>query len=175
MEIFRRARARGRGLAAFTAAAGLLASGLVAVGIAAPAHASAPLIACSWIEGGRLDTRENTMVCRGPGKPATLIVQRDCWKYQPPRNSFVRVRSGSKWIPTRAQVAVRKVDSCPDSHPWLTRVRIPTAGIAAYDVQRYRLVMPAHEVVVDDSIVQVRQTRLNFFVCMMRQGSSRTC
>lgn len=162
-------------MAAIVAAAGMVASGLVAVVVAAPAAASAPLIACSWIEGGRLDTRENTMVCRGPGKPATLVVQRDCWKYQPPRNTFVRVRSGSKWVATDARVLVRKVDSCPESHPWLTRVRIPTAGIAPYDVQRFRLVMPPHELVVDDEIVQVRQTRLSFFVCMMRQGANRTC
>ncbi len=50
---------------------------------------------------------------------------------------------------------------CPESHPWLTRVKIPTKGIDPYDIQRYRLMMPAHEVEVDDTVVQVKRARLN--------------
>lgn len=175
--ITQRVRLHGRRVAVGAAAGGLLASGLVAVGVGAagPANADVPLIACSWIKAGGLDNRENTTVCRGPGKKATVVIHRDCWKYQPPRNSFVRVKQGSKWFATGIRVFVRQVDSCPDSHPWLTRVKIPTEGIEPYDIQRYRLVMPAHEVEVDDTVVQVKRARLNMYVCMMNEDSDRTC
>ncbi len=177
MSMMQRVRLHGRRLAAGVAAGGLLASGLVAIGVGAagPANANVPRIACSWIEAGGLDTRENTTVCRGPGKKATVVIHRDCWKYQPPRNSFVRVKQGSKWFATDIRVFIRKVDSCPESHPWLTRVKIPTEGIGLYDTQRYRLIMPAHEVEVDDTVVQVKRARLNIYVCMMREDRERNC
>ena len=52
---------------------------------------------------------------------------------------------------------------------------IREAGIEPYDIQRYRLMMPAHEVEVDDTVVQVKRARLNIYVCMMNEDSDRTC
>ena len=154
---------------------GIIASGLVAVGVAAPATAAAPVVACTWIEAGGLDNRANTTRCTKPGKAAEAVTQRDCWKYQPPENTIVRVKRGTKWYGTDIPVTVRKAGRCPDSHPWLTRVKLSTEGMTPYETQAYRLFMPAHEVEIDGKTVEVEKAKLDMFVCLMREGREKTC
>ncbi len=157
------------------AASGLIASGLVAVSVVGPAQAAAPLVACTWIEAGGQDNRANTTRCTKSGRAAEAVTQRDCWKYQPPENSIVRVKRGTKWYGTDIPVTVRKASRCPDSHPWLTRVKLSTEGMTPYETQAYRLFMPAHEIEVDGETVQVAKAKLDMFVCLMREGRNKTC
>jgi hypothetical protein len=166
-----------KSLLAATMSAAVVAGGaLVGVTVAAtPAQAVRPIIACTWIEAGGQDNRENTTRCTRPGKPATQVTHRDCWKYEPPADSIVRVRKGTKWRATDIEVDVRQAKRCPDSHPWLTKVVLPTEGMKAYQTEAYRLFMPAHEVEVYGKTIEVDNTRLDMFVCLMRDGRDKTC
>jgi hypothetical protein len=166
-----------RRLTAALAGGGLLASGLVAGSLvaAAPAQAAAPKVACTWIEAGGFDNRENTFRCTNPGPTAERVVHRDCWMYEPPADSVVRVKVGQRWQKTEAQIDIRKATQCPETHPWLTRVQIPTDGLKPYVTTRYRFIMPAHEVTVDDEVIEVDKAILNMYVCMMREGKDREC
>ena len=168
---------RGRRIVGWLVGTCLLAGGLVGVGTiaAVPASATAPRVACTWIQAGGDDNRANTTVCTKPGKPATNVRHRDCWKFEPPATSVVRRKNGPRWPATDIQVKIVRSKDCPESHPWLTVVNIPTFGLTPFVTHQYRLVMPAHEIEVDGETRTVEKATLNMFVCIVREGVERTC